>query len=277
MARIFAEILIKPIFKGILKLLTDGGMEKLAFRLRNEFVEYDPNEWRDGYDMTINVGLGSGDKVAQIQRLTMILQGMKELMPLGIASPQNIFHAASKLVEASGFKDVQNFLTDPANVPPQTPQPPLELQLKQMDIMASERDSERKHQEKMAELQANLELQASNDMRDSERVQQKAELDAQIESMRLQYEDKWKENENQTKLLIAGISPDGIQVAPPQIDFAPIQQMIAEMNQRMQAPPVVVNMGGPRRKSGKAVKLPDGSWAMEAVESDISEGQEGLQ
>lgn len=58
-ARIIAETLVKPIFQGILKVLTDGEMEKMVFRLRNEFVEYDPNEWRDFYDMTINVGLGT--------------------------------------------------------------------------------------------------------------------------------------------------------------------------------------------------------------------------
>ena len=209
MARVFAEILIKPIFKGVLKLLTDGEMEKIAFRLRNEFVEYDPNEWRDGYDMTINVGLGSGDKVAQIQKLTMVLQGMKELMPLRIATPKNIYYAASKLVEASGFKDVQNFLTDPESLPPQQPQKPLELQLKEMELQQKSAESGQRHQERMSELEAQLRLQSSNDQRDSEREQNKAYMETQAEAMRLQYEDKWKELDNNTKVLVAEINKRG--------------------------------------------------------------------
>jgi hypothetical protein len=73
-ARIFAETLVKPIFKGIFKLLTDGEMDQIAFRLRNQFVQIDPNEWRDGYDMTINVGLGTGDKNQQAAILQSIFE-----------------------------------------------------------------------------------------------------------------------------------------------------------------------------------------------------------
>lgn len=213
MARIFAEILVKPIFKGILKLLTDGEMEKIAFRLRNEFVEYDPNEWRDGYDMTVNVGLGSGDKNAQVQKLTMVMQGMKELMPLRIATPKNIYYAATKLVEATGFKDVQNFLTDPESLPPVPPQKPLELQLKEMELQADVQKSQAQAQadiqkfqaqtaSKMKELEAQLTLQATNDQRDSEREQMKAMMDSQLESQKIDFE-KWKaELQAQTQIYI---------------------------------------------------------------------------
>ena len=45
--------------------------------------------------------------------------------------------------------------------------------------------------------------------------------------------------------------------------------MIAEMNQRMQQQPVVVNLGGAKRKTAKAVKQPDGSYIMESIEQDI--------
>ena len=261
MARIFAEILIKPIFRGILKLLTDGEMEKLAFRLRNEFVEYDPNEWRDSYDMTINVGLGSGDKVAQIQRLTMIMQGMQQLMPLGIATPQNIYHAASKLVEASGFKDVQNFLTDPANIPPKPPQPPLEVQLKQMDLQSEAQAQTLRHQEKLAEIQASLQVQEANDIRDAEKQAQKAQMDAQIEALKLQYEDNWKNLQAQVDIYIAELGKAS--QAPgelPTLQNAPIAPS---------APPLVVNLGGAKHKRATAVKQPDGSWAMESIEQDV--------
>ena len=262
MARIFAEILVKPIFRGILKLLTDGSMEKIAFRLRNEFVEYDPNEWRDGYDMSINVGLGSGDKVAQVNKLNLVIDRLTSLMPLGIATPKNIYHASSKMVEATGFKDVQNFLTDPDTIPPQPPQKPLEVQLKEMELQAdaqkhvavSQQEAsieQQRHAEKMAEIQANLQLQASNDARDAERAMQKAEMDAQLEAMRLQYEDAWKKLESDTKIIVAEIGKAGF------TESAEIGGKVPSI----------------KRKSARAVKQPDGSWVMEAVETDGEQSQ----
>ena len=206
-ARIAAEVLLKPIFAGILKLLTDGGdMEKLAFRLRNEFVEYDPNEWRDQYDMTINVGLGTGDSNVQASKLQMIMQNQVGLMPYGLATPKNLFHTQSKIIENAGYKDVQNFITEPPeNPPPQQPPPEVQLQqMKQQGAMqklqieqqAAAQKFQAEHQmaaaveqlkaaAKQQETQLQLELQASNDARDGDREQFKAERMLQIEQAKL--------------------------------------------------------------------------------------------
>lgn len=194
-ARIAAETLLKPIFQGVLKLLTDGGMEKMAFRLRNEFVEYDPNEWRDQYDMTINVGLGTGDTQAQAAKLQMILQNQIGLMPYGLATPQNLYHTQSKLIENAGYKDVQNFINEPPQNPPPAPPPP-EVQIEQMKQQADAQKFQAEHamqasierlkaEAKQRESQMQLELQASNDARDAEREQFKAEQQGRIEQAKL--------------------------------------------------------------------------------------------
>ena len=213
-ARIAAEILLKPIFKGILKLLTDGGMEKLAFRLRDEFVEYDPNEWRDSYDMTIHVGLGTGDRITQGQSLMAIWQMQQAAIPMGIATPAHMYQTAVKVIENAGFKDVQSFLQDPRKMPPPPPpQPPLPLQIKQMELQADAQKfqaqtqaeiqkyqaevqqtmqlEQLKAQAKLQEVQANLELQASNDQRDAQRESMKAQMNAQLEQQRMEF-DRWK-------------------------------------------------------------------------------------
>ena len=223
-ARIIAETLVKPIFQGILKVLTDGGMEKLAFRLRDEFVEYDPNEWRDQYDMTINVGLGTGDTQQKAQQLLNVYQMQQAGMGMGLATPQHIYHTMSKVIENSGFKDVQNFIQDPKNTPPQPQQPPIEIQIAQMkqqadgqkfqaeqqaDIQKFQAETQMtreveqiKADAKLQEIRASLELQAANDARDSEREQQKALMDMQLEGQRLEF-DKWKaEFEAQTQIYL---------------------------------------------------------------------------
>jgi len=212
-ARIIAETLVKPIFQGILKVLTDGGMEKLAFRLRDEFVEYDPNEWRDSYDMSINVGLGTGDAQQKAAQLLNIYQMQTAGMQFGLATPAHLYHTQSKVIENAGFKDVQNFIQDPSKQPPQQPQTPLPLQIEQMKIQADAQKhqaqtmqdqqkfqaeaqmqmqvEQMKAELKLKEIRGNLELQAANDARDAERERQKAIMDAQLEAQRMEFE-KWK-------------------------------------------------------------------------------------
>lgn len=227
-ARIIAETLVKPIFQGILKVLTEGDMQKMCFRLRDEFVEYDPNEWRDQYDMTINVGLGTGDTMQKAAQLQSVYQMQMAGMPMGLATPKELYHTASKIVENSGFKDVQNFVVDPSKAPPQPPQPPLPLQIEQMKIQADAQkhqaqgladaqkfqaqaqidaqDKANTHAAKMAEIQGNLELQAANDRRDSDREMHKADVSSQLEAQRIAF-DKWKaELDSQTKIYIAQLS-----------------------------------------------------------------------
>lgn len=230
-ARIAAETLLKPIFQGILKLLTEGGMDKLFFRLRDEFVEMDPNEWRDQYDMTINVGLGTGDTQQKAQQLLNIYQMQTAGMQFGLATPANLYHTQSKVIENAGFKDVQNFLQDPKNAPPAPPPPPpYQLQVEQMKQQAdaqkfqaqSQQEQQRfqaetaqsmqleqlKADAKLQEVRANLELQASNDQRDSEREQFKSQMTMQLEVQRLEFE-KWKaELDARVKLRIAAIGKE---------------------------------------------------------------------
>lgn len=269
-ARIAAEVLLKPIFQGILKLLTDGGMEKLAFRLRNEFVEYDPNEWRDQYDMTINVGLGTGDSNVQAGKLQMIMQNQMALLPMGLTTPKNIYHTQSKIIENAGYKDVQNFLTDPNTTPPQPQGPPLEVQLQQMKLQGEQQKlqliqqadqqkfqaetqiaqqlEQMKAEAKQREVQLQLELQASNDMRDGQREQFKAEKAAELalwnaenaarESAMQRDLDKYKADlDANVKLQIAGM---GMQSTDSSAELEAVKQSHAQLMTHLNAPRKII-------------------------------------
>lgn len=212
-ARIFAEILVKPIFQGVLKVLTDGEMEPIAFRLRDEFVQLNPSEWRDQYDMTIHVGLGTGDRIAQAQSLMQIIALQKEGMALGMVEPRHLYHSFSKLIENAGFKDVQSFAVDPTTKPPAPQQPPLPIQIEQMKLQADQQKfqaqmqadiqkTQAQLQAKLEETRANLELQAANDQRDAARETAKAQYEAQLEQQRIEFE-RWKaELQAQTQIYL---------------------------------------------------------------------------
>ena len=289
-ARIVAETLVKPIFQGILKVLTDGDMQKMAFRLRDEFVEYDPNEWRDQYDMTINVGLGTGDVQQKAAQLMMIAGLQKEGLAIGLTTPAHMYHTGSKIIENAGFKDVQNFLQDPSKQPPQPKQPPIEIQIAQMKMQAdgqkhqadaqsdiqkfqaetqmAKEIEQMKAEAKLREIQGSLELQAANDQRDSEREQTKAMMDAQLEQHRIDFE-KWKvELDARVKLRIASIGTEksgddlmnemvdmDVMYKPNPIDqlaqmHNDMMQMMAQLAQNMTVPKRIV-----RGADGRAIGI----------------------
>ena len=208
-ARIFAETLVKPVFQGILKLLTSGEMEPLAFRLRGEFVRYDPNEWRDQYDMTTNVGLGTGDKQQQIaffQNLMQMQMGLAQ-SPFGqlLIDPQKIYNTVAKMVELGGQKNVGDFIGDPQGRPLQPPGPPPQLaieqakmqqqgQLKQMDLQyKAQADDLRRRQQAELELirqQAQQQTDANRQAMEAQMHRMKLEQEAQLDALRAQYEDQ---------------------------------------------------------------------------------------
>lgn len=176
MSRIVAEALVAPAFRGIFKTLTDYNMEKLSFRLRNQYVQYDPQEWRDGYDMTINVGLGTGDKEQQHGMLMQIAQAQAQAIAAGglnqVVTLQNVYNLQARIVENAGFKDADEFWADPSKQPPKQaegpPQPDPNEVLKQQTELQK------------AQISSQTELQ-------------KAQIDAQttlvVERERLQHED----------------------------------------------------------------------------------------
>ena len=132
-ARNFAEMGLKPLFKRLLELTCKYSDKKQTVRLRGKWVDIDPSTWNTEMDMTVTVGLGTGDKTRQVQQLmTMLSQVDQPIVQLqqGLSGPlltaTNVYNKLKKLTESMGYKDADAFYTDPANAPPQQqkPQPP---------------------------------------------------------------------------------------------------------------------------------------------------------
>lgn len=186
MARIAAECLVAPMFRGIFKTLSDNGMEQLSYRLNGKFVRFDPQGWRDQYDMTINVGIGTGDVQQQSGFLMQIAQAQAAVAGSPYAKqlldPKRVFNVQSRLAENAGFKNPEEFWVDPDTVPPDNspppPDPKVELE------KAKLKDGQQKAQ---AEMQLDMQ---KHEMELAFKAQQ-AELDRQfrlqMEQLRLAY------------------------------------------------------------------------------------------
>ena len=88
--------------------------------LRNQWVPMDPREWQDQMDVTVTVGLGTGNKDQQLGHLMMILQIQREAMAqLGPGNPlvglENIYNTLQKICENAGLKTVNPYFQDPGS------------------------------------------------------------------------------------------------------------------------------------------------------------------
>ncbi|TNE39201.1 MAG: hypothetical protein EP347_05055 [Alphaproteobacteria bacterium] len=118
-ARIFAETGVKEAFRQILWLINHYQDKERIVRLRNEWVPMAPSDWSGHMDVRVSVGLGTGDKMSQLQNAMALLELQKQALEFGFASPQNLYETAEMVVNAMGLKGVDRFFTlpEPANKP----------------------------------------------------------------------------------------------------------------------------------------------------------------
>ena len=114
-ARIFAETGVRSLFKGILHLLCKYQDREQAIRLNGSWVSFDPREWSDQYNVSINVGLGNGNRQEQIAVLQMILAKQEQVIQqYGVNNPlvslEQYQKTLARMIEMAGFKDTTSFL-----------------------------------------------------------------------------------------------------------------------------------------------------------------------
>lgn len=195
-ARVFADTGVKRIFmlqNHYIRRYPD--LAKRAIRLRNkQWVEMDPGQWGGDFDLQINVGLGTGNKDQMLGHLMSIANIQKEIVMLqqGVQGPlvtaENIYNTSSKIVENSGFKNAEEFFTDPGKQENQQPQqekpdPEIEKAKAELEIKAQEAqmDAQIKEKELAAEIAAKkVEMQADYDI-----AVQKLHFDAQLKAMEI--------------------------------------------------------------------------------------------
>jgi hypothetical protein len=126
-ARVFGRS-VQELVRGILGLVRRHQQQARIVMVTGRPLTMDPSMWQEELDVTVNVGLGTGNKDQITQNLMAILQlqnGVVQLQggPTGpLVYPQNVYAALEKLTESSGFKE--SFFADPSQPPPQGTAPP---------------------------------------------------------------------------------------------------------------------------------------------------------
>lgn len=187
-ARIFAETGVKCLMLLIHAVSVKNGRKQEMIKLRNEWVAVDPREWKTRRDITVSVGLGTGNKDQMLQHLTMILTAQQQGLQIGVTDPSKIYNALVKLTQNAGFKNPEEFWTDPAKAPPMQHPPSPEAIKAQADAQKTQATLQADQQKTQAQLQAD---------------QQKFAAQAQLDQQKMQFEAAEKERDRQLQLALA--------------------------------------------------------------------------
>lgn len=134
MARVLAEGPVKDLFWKIFELVCKHQDKPAMVKLRNNWVQIDPREWRNKFNMTVSVGLGTGSQEQVMKGAELILQGQQLALQAGmgdrVVTEQNMYATLHRLAKSVFPKDADMFFTNPQGLPPKQPPPPPEGILK---------------------------------------------------------------------------------------------------------------------------------------------------
>jgi hypothetical protein len=116
-ARIFANTGVSSLMKGILHLVNKYQQKERIIKVNNKFIPMNPREWTTQYNMSVNVGLGTGGKQEQLATMQMILAKQEEIIKgYGLSNPlvnlKQYRDTLAKFVNMAGFKDDEQFLQE---------------------------------------------------------------------------------------------------------------------------------------------------------------------
>lgn len=139
-ARVMA-FAIEDLFSIVHEQVLKMGHKRETIQLQGKWTEVDPGSWKKRTSFKTCVAFSSGNKDAQISRLTAMLSYQKDAleMKLPCVTPENYYNTLVELTKAADFASPGRFWTDPSTIKAAPPQPPPEIVKTQMDIASREK------------------------------------------------------------------------------------------------------------------------------------------
>jgi hypothetical protein len=121
-ARFFAQG-VRKMFSKMLKLSVTHQDKQDWFSVNGQWVPVNPSEWKDQYNVSINVGLGHGTNDQRLQRLMAMMQLQMQGLNLGVVRPEQIANTIRMAATANEFRSPDQFADEkPMGPPPQVQQ-----------------------------------------------------------------------------------------------------------------------------------------------------------
>ena len=192
-ARVFADTGVSSLMKGILHLLCKYQDKERIIKVNNKFVPMNPREWDSEYNVTVNVGLGTGSKTEQLGVMQMVLQKQEQMLQqYGLANPlvslKQYRDTLAKFVNMAGFKDESGFIKDLTDEQSE--------QLAQQQAQQQQSDPNTESAKILAQVEKEkAEMKMQSDMAKLEMEKQELELKVQKEMLELQQKQMQFEKE----------------------------------------------------------------------------------
>ena len=170
MARNIAEGGLKRLFKLMLHLLVENSCEDTMMRLHGEFQPVDPRVWNTGMDMTVNVGVGTGQEMDRHNALSQALQMQMQIWSNygsgnGLVTMSGIRNTLGDMLALQGVRNVDRYFN------PMTPE-------MEMQLMQQQQQMEAENQQ-MSEAEALVQAEQYKADKKAEMDMLKAQIDAQ--------------------------------------------------------------------------------------------------
>lgn len=164
-ARNFANGFLKPLYQMIYQLCVENEDQQKIVELAGQYVMVTPSQWASQRDVSVEMHLGYGEQEREAQKYLSFHALLSQDPSMSqMYGPEQQHRLMSHVMEQSGIKNSADYLMNPAQIPPQQPDPAqqmqMEMQAKQMELQ--------ERQTSVAEM--------------------KAQMDAQIAQMKLQLE-----------------------------------------------------------------------------------------
>lgn len=201
MARVAAETAVRVLFEKMLKCICRYQQKADQVELFGQWIDIDPREWVDAFNVTVNIGLGTGNKDKNVQVMQSIMQIQQPLIQGGVIPPQAAVMAARKYAESAGITSPETYFPD-AIAPQQKPDPAM---LKaQADMALAQAKGQIDLQRDQAKIQASahsdqlsrqLQAEVDNNRQEQEAKQKQLEIS---QTMQLeQYKTQLKQDDNE--------------------------------------------------------------------------------
>lgn len=185
-ARVFAELGMKPLFKGLLRTVIEHQDAPRIVRLRGRYVEVDPRAWDASMDVVVNVALGGGMAEERMATLAGIAAKQEQILQtLGPVNPlvkvSQYRNTLARMVELAGFRNAAEFFQE---IDPQQ-----EQQMEQASANAPQQDPNAAlAQAETAKAQINAQVQMAKLQQDGQLEQMKLQMNAQQQQQQLELE-----------------------------------------------------------------------------------------
>jgi hypothetical protein len=211
LARTFAETGFKELFGMIHELAIKNSDKEQIIRLRNKYVPVNPTEWKHRENMTVVVGLGTGNQEKEATKLMALAEKQEAHLQMGspLVTMKNVYNTYAKLVERIGLKEPSLYFTDPeseeaqqtAMMQAQNQQPDPNMLLIQSN-MQIEQDKRQVEREK-AQLEAELKVR-EQDLKERELALKEAQmqLDAQTDAAQIEATRYKTDMDAETKMAV---------------------------------------------------------------------------